>query len=359
MLQVLRQRWQVIPTWAKVVPIVVLVVGLSVWEQWDPAHRSLLAPAVHRLFFLPLFMASLLFGLRGGLICAGVISLNFLPALVGGPHPGGPGRLELGIEVLLYFGTAAVTGMLVDRERREAQRLKEAENLALLGETAAAVAHELKNPLVAIGGFAQRLHRDLEPDHPHRPKLEIIVDQVAHMEQMLRDMLDYSRPLKLNLAPQPLGALVEEVMGLCSLLAQEAGVRLVSRLEDGPARPMMDGARIKQVLLNLVQNAVQASPRGGVVEVRARRQGRQAVVEVSDQGPGVPREHRDKLFSPFFTTKQGGTGLGLAISRKIVVAHGGCLELAEARRQGSTFVMTLPIKGPDGPAPRLERMARG
>ncbi len=359
MLQALRRRWQVVPTWVKVVPIVVLLAGLSAWEQWDPAHRSLLAPAVHRLFFLPLFMACLLFGLRGGLICAGLISLNFLPALVGGPHPGGPGRLELGIEVLLYFGTAAVTGMLVDRERREARRLKEAENLALLGETAAAVAHELKNPLVAIGGFAQRLHRDLEPDHPHRPKLEIIVDQVAHMEQMLREMLDYSRPLELNLAPQALDELVEEVMGLCALLAQEAEVALVSRLEDGPTPTVMDSARIKQVLLNLVQNAVQASPRGGTVEVRARRQGRQAVVEVSDQGPGVPPEHRAKLFSPFFTTKQGGTGLGLAISRKIVVAHGGRLELDEARCQGSTFVMTLPLNGPDGATARPEGTARG
>ncbi len=346
MLERLRRRWRIIPTWVKVVPIVALVAVLSAIHQNDPTHQTLFAATVHRLFFLPLFLASLLFGVRGGLLCAAVISLNFVPNLLGNPGQEVASRLDTGMEVMLYFVTAFITGLFVDRERREAKRLKQAEDLALLGQAAAAVAHELKTPLVAIGGFALHIYRDLEEDHPHRRKLRIIVDQVAHMEQLLREMLDYSRPLELRLKPQPLNNLVREVVSLSSLLAEEAGVELREDLDARLGQSVMDGARVKQVILNLVQNAVQASPRGGTVRVSTRLGREYAELRVADQGPGIPPEHRDKLFFPFFTTKQGGTGLGLAISHKIIEAHGGTVELVESSESGSTFRVRLPLAGP-------------
>jgi signal transduction histidine kinase len=346
MLTRLRHRWQIIPVWAKTVPIIAMVAVLSVLHHLPGSHGSVLAPLVHRLFFLPLFMASLLFGVKGGLLCAAVISLNQVPQILGFQMAEMDSRLDAALEMALYFVTAAITGGFVDRERREAERRKQAENLALLGQAAAAVAHELKNPLVAIGGFAQRIHRELEPGHPHKKKTGIIVDQVAHMEQLLREMLDYSRPLELHLHPNPLNELVEEVVTLTKPLAQEAGVRVVEDTDPELGFPVLDGPRIRQVLMNLVQNAVQASSRGSTVWVYTRREDGQAVVEVADQGEGISAEHRQKLFFPFFSTKRGGTGLGLAISNKIARAHGGRLELAKSDDLGSTFRLRLPLEGP-------------
>lgn len=344
MLKHLRHRWRIIPTWMKAVPIVALVALLSAIHQSDTAHSSIFASTIHRLFFLPLFLASLLFGLRGGLICAAVISLNFIPEYFGDYKAPMATQVDTAMEVVLYFVTAFITGLFVDRERREAKRLKQAENLALLGQAAAAVAHELKTPLVAIGGFAMQINRDLEEDHPHREKLRIIVDQVAHMERLLREMLDYSRPAQLQLEAQSLNEMVSEVVSLCAAAAKEAGVSLEQKADPDMDSPPLDGARMKQVILNLVQNAVQASPKGGVVWVITRQYPKYVEVEVADQGPGIPRENWDKLFFPFFTTKRGGTGLGLAISHKIVEAHGGTLELVKSNENGTTFRVQLPVK---------------
>ena len=346
MLDKLRRRWQVIPTWAKALPVVVMFLVLSILHMGAPHYVNHLATGVHRLFFVPLFLACLLFGLKGGLICAALISLNNLPLFFSSQPLDATTLLNLAMEVALYFVAGAITGFFVDREKREARKLKEAEDLALLGQAAAAVAHELKTPLVAIGGFAQQLKRELPPDHPHHKKLGIIVEQVAHMERLLREMLDYSRPLELALQEQPLEDLVCEVLSLCRPLAREAGVGLEWEISPPDCRSLLDGARMKQVLLNLVQNAVQASPRGSRVTVITRRDGDEVLVSVSDRGCGIPQAQRDKIFSPFFTTKSGGTGLGLPVSQKIVAAHGGRLELAKSDSRGTTFVVALPLNGP-------------
>lgn len=353
MLKRLRKRWQVIPAWVKMVPVAVMLAVLLVLHSQAPLESEALASTVHRLFFVPLFLSSLLFGLRGGLLCALVISLGNVPLLLSPKSLSLAVWLNLGMEVGLYFLTGIITGLFVDRERREAERLKQAESLALLGQPAAAVAHELKTPLVAIGGFAQRIQRDLPPEHPYTDKLRIIVDQVSHMEQLLREMLDYSRPLKLHLYPQSLNELVEDVISLTQLLAAEAGVRIVPDLDPELGFPVIDGARVRQVVLNLVQNAVQASPRGAQVQVSTKLDVHWARLEVVDQGAGIPRENRGKIFYPFYTTKSHGTGLGLAICNKIVQAHGGALELLDLRHKGSTFRMTLPLNGP-GPGERRE-----
>ena len=342
MLSELRRRWSVLPTWVKVVPVVLLLAGLSLANYYLSPTRPDLAALVQRLFFLPLFMASLLFGLAGGLVCAGLISLNYLGIFLG---PGfAPFRCApLAAEVGLYFLTGALTGFLVDRERREARRMKEAENLALLGQAAAAVAHELKTPLVAIGGFAQRIQRDLEPTHPYRSQLKIIVEQVRHMENLLRQMLDYSRPLELRRRPLSLKRLLEDVLTLTAAAAQERRVRLVTEVRPEDLSLLGDAGRLKQVLINLINNALHASPPGGQVTVRAFRERGQVVLEVSDHGAGIPAGDLDKIFLPFFTTKSDGTGLGLAITRKIVMAHQGSIQVESQPGKGTTFRVLLPL----------------
>ncbi|MFZ5585603.1 MAG: ATP-binding protein [Thermodesulfobacteriota bacterium] len=343
----LLRRWQIIPTWAKVTPVALLLAGLSLAHAHLLETGSPLLATVQRLFFLPLFLSCLLFGLRGGLSAALLISLNYYQPIIAARHDPAGGALTINlVEVGLYFLTGLVIGLIVDRERRETARLKQAQDLALLGQAAAAVAHELKTPLVAIGGFAQRMLRDLEPDHPHHRPLGIIVEQAGHMERLLREMLDYSRPLSLRLASQDLGRLMRECADLTEDLAEAQGVRVVCDPGPESACAQVDAARLKQVTINLLQNAIQASERGGQVWLCARQDDKEVRLEVSDQGCGIPREDQERVFSPFFTTKRQGTGLGLAICRKIVVAHGGSLELASQPGQGSTFRVRLPRSQP-------------
>ncbi len=347
MLRGLSQRWQTIPTSVKLAPIILLWAGLSL------AHARLLdlgpslwLATVERLFFLPLVLAALLFGLRGGLVGAALIAINYYePLLTTLRLPQGANLGHLLAEVGLYFLEGAVVGLIVDRERREARRLKDAENLALLGQAAAAVAHELKTPLIAIGGFAQRILRDVPPDHPHHRQLGIVVSQVGHMEQLLREMLDYSRPLELRLSPLEIRPLLEECQALSSEMAEAQGVRLALEADAGAETVLADAGRIKQVVLNLVHNAIQASPRGEVVRLAVVLRDGRLRLEVSDRGVGVAPEDQERIFNPFFTTKRHGTGLGLAICRKIVQAHGGELELLRSvPGQGSTFAVSLPLE---------------
>ncbi len=350
MLKRLRRRWGILPTWAKVVPVAALLVALAWLRARLPPGASSWQHVVNTLFYLPLFMASLLFGLKGGLSCALLISLTFLGQMPPEAASRQQGHLMAwGLEVALYFVSGLVTGAIVDRERREARRLKEAQELALLGQAAAAVAHELKTPLVAIGGFAQRMLRELPPEHPHHRPLSIVVDQVAHMEQLLREMLDYSRPVELDLAPQPLVLLVEECLAMLDHLAEQKQVRLETVNQPGLAVPRLDAGRVKQVVLNLVQNAIQASERATVVRVGITQKGPWMILEVSDHGSGIRREDQPRVFFPFFTTKRQGTGLGLAISRKIAEAHGGRLEFDSQPGQGSRFRLVLPLAGPGAP----------
>ena len=164
------------------------------------------------------------------------------------------------------------------------------------------------------------------------------------MEKLLREMLDFSRPVELEKSNVSLNIIVDEVVSLMNDSAAEADVSLERKLDNKVGELPLDSGRIKQILLNLVQNAVQASPKGGKVTVSTRLNGaHQAEVTVCDQGKGIPDELREKIFLPFFTTKAKGTGLGLALSAKIANAHGGSLEIGREQEKGCMFTLALPV----------------
>ena len=175
----------------------------------------------------------------------------------------------------------------------------------------------------------------MEEDHPHKKMLGMVVEQAAHMERLLREMLDFSRPVELNKTRVSLNLIAEEVLSLMDESAAESKVTLERSLDQKVGEISLDSGRIKQILMNLIQNAVQASPEGGVVTVSTRQNGsHQVQVRVCDQGDGIPDEVREKIFLPFFTTKAKGTGLGLALSAKLANAHGGSLETGQDQESG-------------------------
>ncbi len=235
------------------------------------------------------------------------------------------------------------------------ERLKERDRLAALGEMSAGLAHEIRNPLGAIKASAQFL---AEPDGAgaqmpaaSREFLDIIVDEVDRLNRVVSSFLDYARPSTATLSTEPIdaNATIEKTM---QLLAPQIGAGVATSLDLGKSLPKVriDPERLRQVIINLALNAVQAMEGEGklVVKTLARASSRAPAVEIHviDNGPGIPEKIRANLFVPFVTTKERGTGLGLAISHRIVSAAGGVIEARSTPGRGTTFVVRLPAVGP-------------
>ncbi len=230
---------------------------------------------------------------------------------------------------------------LIQRKRIE-QTLRESERMASMGRALSSVAHDLKTPLIAIGGFSRLVRNHLDPDSPDREKLDIVIKETERLENMVRDMLDFSRPLELNRSIEDLDRIIDEGLVILERVAEERKVAIRRPLAPWPIRTSMDGMRMKQVIMNLVLNAIQASPEGETITVQVVHDGRNPAIEIIDHGPGIPREYREEIFSPFYTTRKEGTGLGLAIVRKIVEAHEGRITLLDNPDRGMTFRVEIP-----------------
>lgn len=239
------------------------------------------------------------------------------------------------------------------KARMEAQRLAEnrlvqAAKLAAVGEMAAGIAHELNNPLTSVTGFAELVMDDLPADSASRADLDLVVREARRARDVVRRLLDFARQSESSRANASLNKVVEDVLTLTRHLIHTNGVELILKMQDDLPWVSMDENQMKQVLLNLVHNALQAMPTGGRMEITtAERQkvGREGViVSVSDTGVGIPPEDQTRIFEPFFTTKadRGGTGLGLSVTYGIVSDHGGEIELISQPGLGSTFTVWLP-----------------
>ncbi len=238
-------------------------------------------------------------------------------------------------------------GLLADRCRlvlsnaREIASLEQRRRLAAMGEMAAGLAHEIRNPLAGLKGAAQYLQTE-EVGPEAREMLQVIVDEANRLDIVVGNFLDYARPLQLERSEAPINTLVGRALGLLRAQGLPPNVTPVESLADDLPPIAVDTARIGQVLVNLLHNAIQAMPTGGVLTVTTRRREDWVEIAVADTGSGITAENLNKLFVPFHTTRAGGTGLGLAISRRLVDAHGGEIQVSSEPGRGATFVVRLP-----------------
>jgi two-component system NtrC family sensor kinase len=240
---------------------------------------------------------------------------------------------------------------------QQAQRhLLKADRLASLGQLAASVAHEINNPLSGVLNYAALMGRILKDDGVPRERvpefrgyLDRVSEQTARAGRIVSDLLAFSRRSKPQRAPSDLNAIVRATVGLVSHKLKLLNVEASLRLDEALPRLPCDASQMQQVVLNLVMNAAEATrPHGsGRVNVLTLRSGdgESAVLEVTDDGEGIPKEALDRIFDPFFTTKDDGkgVGLGLAVVYGIVESHGGRIEVQTASGRGTTFQVTLPL----------------
>jgi len=228
--------------------------------------------------------------------------------------------------------------------RRTTDQLVQAENLAAIGRMAAHVAHEIRNPLVTIGGFARGVLKHPENAERAAKSASIICEEVARLESILANVMDFTKPAAPVFAHRPLNRLVSTLLDAMRREIEAQGVRLKVELDPTLGEIEMDAGQVRQVVLNLVRNAVESMSGGGTLTVRTARNEHGAELTVRDTGRGIEPGVLEDIFSPFFTTKSDGTGLGLAVTQKIVTDHGGSIHVASEPDKGTAFTIALPCE---------------
>jgi signal transduction histidine kinase len=226
----------------------------------------------------------------------------------------------------------------------EEERLRR-ERLAVLGEFAAGIAHEVRNPLASMRMTLQLLAEGAREKDAE--DLRVVLDEVRRLEGSVEDLLLYAGEPRIDRGPVDLAALAREAARLLLRQADHLGVAIAVEEAPGTPKALGDARHLRTAAVNLLLNAVQASPRGGKVAVRVAPAGRGVALEVADGGPGIPPEVGERIYEPFFTGRPGGTGLGLAVTRRIAAAHGGTLAYRSGTG-GTTFRLELGETPPAG-----------
>ncbi len=227
-------------------------------------------------------------------------------------------------------------------QRQECEALR-AEQLAAVGQLAASIAHEVRNPLTSIKLLVGAALSGRWPQGLSDTDLQVIHDEVGRLERKVQSLLDFARPLEIGPEPQDIAEVLRQVLDLVRERLTRQSVRLALDLPPRPVAAELDADQFKGVLVNLIFNALDTMPGGGVLDIRLTREAGGAVrLTVEDTGPGIDSRVADRLFTPFFSTKPTGTGLGLSVSRRIVQAHGGTLTAANRAAGGACFTITLP-----------------
>ncbi|MDR2076159.1 MAG: PAS domain-containing protein [Desulfovibrio sp.] len=230
----------------------------------------------------------------------------------------------------------------VTERRQMAKRLQQAERLAAIGELSTYVAHEIRNPLFSIGGFANALLRHPGLDGEAREKARIIFTESRRLDVIVSNIINFARPTRQEMGVFEVEAVIQQTLALMTLGGEERGIRAEAVLEAGLPKVVGNAENLKQCLINLVKNSLEAMPEGGSLVIRCLRDKDAVRICVEDTGKGIPAEIQGRIFNPFFSTKDSGAGLGLAMTRKIIDEMGGKLSLKSKVGQGTTITLLLP-----------------
>jgi signal transduction histidine kinase len=354
---------------ARVVKRLAIVLGavaiVTVAHLTTPRSYFFLHSAFQHLYYLPIILGAVFFGWAGGILTAACTAMCYAPHIHHWQETNPDYVLNQYAELGSFFMVGLATGLLADRERRRTrqleqkstelerankdleesfQRAKRADRLAAVGQLAAGLAHEIRHPLASIEGAVNVL---ANPDSPGELQTEfrgIIKKECRRLGGLLTELLDFARPREPRFRRLDVAASVEDAVRLARSSLATSNVRIETSLTGNLPAVECDEEQIKQVLLNLLMNAVQAMPDGGRVDVSASQEGGHVALIVADDGPGIPEEMRARIFDPFFTTREAGTGLGLAVVQQIVTQHGGQIDVEQNGAQGARFVVRIPIR---------------
>jgi signal transduction histidine kinase len=235
----------------------------------------------------------------------------------------------------------------IERQRAQYDQLAiRTEKLAALGRMSAAIAHEINNPLAGIMLFSTNLSKKVPPEGPIREGLDIIVQESKRCKTIIQDLLEFSREKEPQKYPENINRIIQKALGILGNEFRLKQIRVETELSDNLATTLLDENLVEQLFVNLLLNAVHAiEDRQGRIAIRSRMdpEKQRLIVEIEDDGPGIAKEHMDKIFEPFFSTKPNGTGLGLAVCYGIVEKHHGNIEVFSKPGEGARFLLQFPV----------------
>ena len=256
------------------------------------------------------------------------------------------------ITFIMYQGEPAVAGLCRDiTERVELERrVRESERLAYIGELTTSLAHEIRNPLSSVKMNIQILLKGMNTNERDNRRAEIVVKAISRLERILTEMLDFARPLKLNLETASIRAVIDGCLEMLDVRFKERNIVVKKKCSTSVPDIPMDADKMQQAIINVLVNSLEAIEKDGVIEIAARREaggdGVRVRVDISDTGSGIEKKAIPFVFDPFYSNKRKGTGLGLYNVKKIVEAHGGTIRVSSKKLQGAKFSLFLPV--PDG-----------
>ncbi|MDT8070790.1 MAG: ATP-binding protein [Terriglobia bacterium] len=272
-------------------------------------------------------------------------------------------RIQLSLDFIAEGGEqlgALLTMRDSDSVRRIENEIELSRRLAAIGRLTSGVAHEVKNPINSIVVHLEVLREKLlQLDPETKRHMDVIGSEIHRLDRVVKTLVDFTRPVELKLSEVDLRQIVDDVVALAAPEAERQGVNISAVLDAEPLTARVDGDLIKQALLNVVLNGVQAMPQGGPLNVTADRVGETARIVIEDHGEGIPPEVRDKIYNLYFTTKKSGSGIGLAMTYRVMQLHNGALDFDSEPGHGTTFRMLLPIS--DGymlEAPKFTEIGR-
>ncbi len=347
--------------------IALSIVLVTVLHFLTPLDQIVWHEIYQRLYYVPIIAAALLFGLRGGLAASLFTTLIYIPHIfLHWQHGHFDYSINQYAEIVIFNFVGGIMGALGDRlkqariraERNAVERqnaydelqktfaqLLQAEKLSSLGELAAGIVHEVRNPLASIKGAVEILEDELSPDSPRREFAGLAKKEVDRLDKLVGEFLRFARPATITVKATDLNETVISVIALIENQAAAQSISIEKRLNQNLPKVLIDGEQIKQILLNLAINSLQAMTGGGRLVFHTSESEDFCVVKVEDSGGGIEPELLPKIFDPFFTTKEKGVGLGLSVAHKITVQHNG--QLSVSNENGATiFSLQLPKKLP-------------
>lgn len=339
------------------------IIAITMLHNVSSVEDPLFLNIYQRLYYLPIVIAAYWFGLKGALITSVISTFSY-------PHhghlhwPDSPFyTMNQYAEMMMFNLIAVVTGILSDLGKKQRLRyektakelndaykklqtsfeqMRKVDRLSALGELSAAMAHEIRNPLGSIKGGIEIIEG--EPGNRKDEFIGIIKKEIARLDKIISDFLRYASPMSPEFRKYNINSIIESVIKLVKKNADYRDVVIISKLLPNLPQISVDGEQVRQALLNIILNAIQAIPAKGSVTIKSFIKNDTFIISIDDSGSGISEENKDRLFDPFFTTKGDGTGLGLSISFQIAKAHGGDIEVKTIEGKGSQFLITLPLK---------------
>jgi len=319
--------------------IIIFTLGTSLLDYATSPKVWPLHSIYMHLYYIPVILATSVFGLRGALITYASVALLYFPYILIRWHVKALFLAEDLLHMLFLGVFAFIAGFLVHREGEYRQRLDRDLRLAAVGRAAGILAHELRSPLTVIMGFAKRIQRKSDNTET---AVRIIVDAAKTMERIVNSTLDLAKPQKPVFEEGEIRPVIDHAITVCRAKADSHGIRFAVGLPSEPMRLLMDRFLLERALVNLIDNAIDASGTGQLINVAVAARRDYVSIGIIDRGRGMDKETMEAASTPFYTRKPNGTGIGMAITMKIVECHGGTMHIDSKPGQGTTISIELP-----------------